>query len=298
MDSTPPFPAPDPILPTDPTHAYWQADAPDHARAVQEVQAKLRAEAPARLPVESPAGLTPPQSAEPNPLAPYTPDAVALPALPADHAWDEARVGQFSTLSQQIGLNHAQVTGLLDFAAAWLPTLEDSELGPRAEAAFQQTVARLGISPDQARQLLDFHRQSYDLSASSAPSDAALATLDGLRGEWGAQFPDKLARAKTAVRSLGGAEIVSLLDETGLGDDPRVIRMFERFGALLDRERTSGADHTAAVDPGALSRDAAERLIREILDDAKSPYYDAGHPRHRATVEHVRRLYARAYPAA
>jgi hypothetical protein len=204
-------------------------------------------------------------------------------------------------MAEQLGLSHAQATGLLDFYATWAPRLGDlgdPTIGQRAQQAFEQETARLGLSSDQAKQVLDFHAAYQRGADIAAPSDAALSTLHTLRSEWGVQFTDKLARAKTAVRSLGGAEIISILEETGLGDDPRVIKMFERVGALLDRERTGGADAGAPVDASTLSRGAAKRLIREILDDTKSPYYDADHPRHRATVEHVRRLYARAYPAA
>jgi hypothetical protein len=292
----------DPI-PTDPTHAYWNADHPEHAAAVAEVQATLRA-APTdpRLSVAPPTGTANPNApAEPDALAPYDPDAVTLPALPDGEAWDESGLGQFAQVAGQLGLSHAQATGLLDFYAAWAPrlgNLADPTIALRAQQAFEREATRLGLSPDQTTQVLDFHA-TYERGPDSAPpSDAAVSTLHALRAEWGAQFPDKLARAKTAVRSLGGAEIVRILEETGLGDDPRVVKMFERVGALLDRERTGGADASAPVEPTTLSRESAERLIRTILDDFKSAYYDNSHPRHTATVEHVRRLYARAYPSA
>lgn len=322
-------PTTDSFVPSDRSDPYFDADHPEHAAAVQAVQTRIRAESPepstgstapsrprgafgpfmkaaqakmhALIEEDATPATRTPDAESPKPtedaLAPYNPEAVELPALPAEHEWNQSGLGEFANVSKQIGLSHAQATGLIDFYAAWGPRLSNPDEVPKALAAFVREAERLGIAEDHARQLFDWHAGTLAGGEEAVPSDAALSTLHALRTEWGSQFDDRLARAKMAVRSIGGADIVEMLEETGLGNDPRVIRLFARFGESLDRERTGGADASSPVEPSTLSPEAAERLINTILDDAKSAYYDSGSPRHRATVEHVKRLYARAYPS-
>jgi hypothetical protein len=77
---------------------------------------------------------------------------------------------------------------------------------------------------------------------------------------------------------------------------------FERVGKLLDSEKTGGVEarpRPAAwgSSPPPRSPEAAQRRIRELTEDPKGAYWNARHPSHADTVEHVRRLYEQAYPA-
>jgi hypothetical protein len=190
----------------------------------------------------------------------------------------------FEKLSNALSFTPQQAQGHLRFAEAW--ALTPGEDDARARDAFTVEAERLGLNPDQARQLIGW----WDaLPATDAPmGEGAARTLAELRHEWGARFEDRLTRAKIAVRQLGGAEMIQWLEETGLGDDPRMVRHFEQLGGRLDAVRTGSQQP-------ARSPEAAKWRIREIMADPKHAYYDAGHPEHHATVELLQGLFRQAY---
>jgi hypothetical protein len=93
--------------------------------------------------------------------------------------------------------------------------------------------------------------------------------------------------------------MIAVLNESGLGDDFRVIRFMDRVGKLLDAEKTGGVEakpsaHGSERTPR--SPEAALRRIREIQGDVTGPFRRKEHPQHAELVEHVRRLYKTAYP--
>lgn len=47
-----------------------------------------------------------------------------------------------------------------------------------------------------------------------------------LRREWGEAYERNIAAAKSAARRIGGQELIDMVDETRLGNDPEIIKMF------------------------------------------------------------------------
>lgn len=56
------------------------------------------------------------------------------------------------------------------------------------------------------------------------------------RKEWGSDFDKRLAAVRAVVRD-GGEEFAALLEETGLGNDPTIIRNMDRLAAARQRRR-------------------------------------------------------------
>jgi hypothetical protein len=92
------------------------------------------------------------------------------------------------------------------------------------------------------------------------------------------------------VAEFGGEPLGQFLDETGLGDDPRLIRAFARIAEMVGEDSLVG---TGERDFIATPEAAREEIARGLRDPA---YFDANHPEHAASVDRMRGLFATAYP--
>jgi hypothetical protein len=136
----------------------------------------------------------------------------------------------------------------------------------------------LGLSPRQAQGILamyaDMERQGLKERGSATAS-----RISELKTEWGAAFPNNLALAKSATRQLFGERFITMLNRTGLGDDPDLIRGMVKAG------RTLQEDGVIEVGEGFTSISSAQDEVNAVMNldkDArtKHPYWNdklAGH---------------------
>jgi hypothetical protein len=149
------------------------------------------------------------------------------------------------------------------------------------EAAARGWFHEAGLSQAEARRAWDsFH--AYSLKPEQRTDDAiARARSDSeaaLRREWGEAYEAKLRKAKTFVRDVGGERLVALLEETGTGNDPVLIRM---AAGLAERDAATLSPERAATELARLMRQPA--------------YLDRGHPDHNALVERVYQIHRRRH---
>ena len=190
------------------------------------------------------------------PPAPITPDnahayALKRPDLPQGIPWDEGFEKAALPIAHGLGLSPQQLQGLVDFYA-----------GHQAEA-----FAAAG----RARQL-----------------EETRAT-ETLRAEWGPDYTVKLSQAARAARYFGGDELVNLLNESGLGNNPQLIRAFEKAGALLGEDSLKGAAESSGR---SLAPADAMRKARELMQ--KPGYLKREHPDHFDLVAEVNAMFERA----
>ncbi|MFN9542802.1 MAG: hypothetical protein ACK59B_06405 [Alphaproteobacteria bacterium] len=188
-----------------------------------------------------------------SPAAPEAPQAYALkrPDLPEGVPWDEGFEKAALPIAQGLGLTPQQLQGLVDFYA-----------GHQAEA-----FAAAGRA-----------RQLEETRASEA-----------LRAEWGPDYTVKRSQAARAARYVGGEELVSMLNESGLGKNPQLIRAFERAGALLGEDTLKG--NSPGGSAGLAPADAM-RKARELMQ--KPGYLKREHPDHFDLVAEVNAMFERA----
>jgi hypothetical protein len=116
--------------------------------------------------------------------------------------------------------------------------------------------------------------------------------LGALQKEWGEAFGDKAQKALVAVQKFGGTELMGVLEQTGLGDHPALIKAFEQVASLLREDDL----------PGGLGRSTkmspveAKTKIAQTLGDGSHPFHISGHPGNKAAIEEMSKLYAIAYP--
>ncbi|MFT5440054.1 MAG: hypothetical protein ACI9MJ_001921 [Alphaproteobacteria bacterium] len=91
----------------------------------------------------------------------------------------------------------------------------------------------------------------YEAESGNDESDDPGATeiLDILRRDWGDEFDANLSYARDAVERFADTDLIALFEETGLGNNPRVVRAAAQIGQQLATENTQGPSDLSGARP-------------------------------------------------
>jgi len=191
---------------------------------------------------------------------PETADKYALPdvKLPEGMAIDEKLRTNFTTRAHDLGLSTKQAAGLYEW---W-----NSEMGGQHTAGSQ------------------------------ARAQAEEQGVASLRTEWGQAFDQKLGDAKAGLAHYAEGDLVAYLEQSRLGNDPRLIKTFAKLGAQLREDGIVGRG--GAGDGGMKSPTEARQEIAALRQDAQfsKAYMDGKAPGHKEAVERMSRLHQMAFP--
>lgn len=109
--------------------------------------------------------------------------------------------------------------------------------------SFQTMAKEYNLTQEQAQKLVDF-----DVQRQTEFAQAQEQALEARANEWadktradkelgGERLTENLSVSKKALDKFGTPELVKLLDETGLGNHPDMIRVFYRIGKALGDEK-------------------------------------------------------------
>jgi len=155
---------------------------------------------------------------------------------------------------------------------------------------------KAGILPNQLNQLLAGYAAAVDTAGEEATKQQELEQvkqIDGLRKEWGMAFEQNVAEAKSAVKFLNDAAFNEWLDKTGMGNNPTMIKVFNKFGQLLKEDSIKGQPENVG---GALSPANAKSELQKIHGNLDHPFYKKEHINHQNAVDEVNQLSHMAYP--
>ena len=112
-----------------------------------------------------------------------------------------------------------------------------------------------------------------------------------LKKEYGTAYDDRVGLARRAVRSFGSDELIKVLEQTGLGDHPELIKAFSRIGSEL----SSGQQFKDAEQSGqfGVTPDMAKEQIAKIRSNPA--LYDTSHSEHKVLNEKLTQLTEVAY---
>ena len=122
---------------------------------------------------------------------------------------------------------------------------EGYEFDPHTLNAFSEVAKELGMPQESAQKILD--------KMAPAMAEKEAARMDEIRNEWadaakadkefgGDKLTDSLASAKKALDAFGTPELTTLLNESGLGNHPEVIRFIVKVGKKVSEDTfVSGA---------------------------------------------------------
>lgn len=136
---------------------------------------------------------------------------------------------------------------------------EGTELGETVMGEFKDAAKELNLSQDDAQKMLNKVLPSMKASYENQIDTAKTAWAEASTGDsefGGDALPANLSTAKKALETYGSENLRGLLNETGLGNHPEVIRMLWRVGQTLNED---------GVVPGVPAKgremDAAKRLF-------------------------------------
>lgn len=174
---------------------------------------------------------------------------------------------------------------------------------------FREAAYAVNMPADMAHKLHDQFLQARLEQAAAhwqADRDRAAEAVSTLSQEWGSSYHTNLELARRAVAELGGPDLKEVLEETGLGDDPSLVRAFAAIGRRIYAEERieSQGDFEAAAKSQASDTPAhpgpaiaAQREILRLRSDDKFmlAYADRAHPSHEIAQAEMDALYAAAY---
>ena len=117
---------------------------------------------------------------------------------------------------------------------------EGRELDSDVTSAFTEVARELNMPQDEAQKVID--KMAPVLEARTAKMLEAATTEWGNAAKTdkefgGDKFDESLATAKSFLTEFGTPEITQLLNQSGLGNHPEVIRLFYRAGKALGPDR-------------------------------------------------------------
>lgn len=206
--------------------------------------------------------------------------------IPGKHATDEDWKGVYEKLGLPKDIKEYAVK--ID---------ETASLDKAFVEKFKETAHKAGILPAQAQKLADWFAETNKLSETEVAKvrqQKVEADLKALQTEWGAAYPKKLQAAGTVIRELGDADLVKYLDESGLGNDTKLIKLLASVQEKFMKEDTAIGGEGSLNQ--ALAPKDALNAANKIMSDFSHPYHNKDHANHKAAVDEVRDLFAMAYP--
>lgn len=201
--------------------------------------------------------------------------------LPKDGVWDEVARAKLGIPREPGGYKLAR------------PELPQ---GVNYDEAFEKAALpiahKLGLTPAQVQGLLDFYAghqaQSFQgVMRNRVEEETQSAGL--LRQEWGGAYDAKVAQAARAARYFGGQELIEFLNQSGVGNNPELVRAFAKIGSMMSEDSLKiGRAHGFSITPEEARREANKLM-------ASPAYTNRDHPEHASSVEQVQQLFERAY---
>ncbi|SNR73743.1 hypothetical protein SAMN05192560_0777 [Methylobacillus rhizosphaerae] len=106
-------------------------------------------------------------------------------------------------------------------------------------SAFSEVAKELNLSQDNAQKVLDKMAPVIQQQQVQQLSQARAAWVETVKADkeiGGDKLNENLAIAQRGIKHVGSPELTTLLNESGLGDHPEVIRTFVRIGKLFSED--------------------------------------------------------------
>lgn len=111
-------------------------------------------------------------------------------------------------------------------------------------AKYKDLAKNLNLKPEAAQAILDFEAERLSAGAAAA----AAAWQEQVKQEHGDKLPLVLATCAKAIDQFGGDELRTLLDQTGLGNHPLLVKAFYKAGTLIKEDKSVSSNGTATGD--------------------------------------------------
>lgn len=164
---------------------------------------------------------------------------------------------------------------------------------------FYQEAHRIGLNKQQAAALVRWQAQAAHegTEASIVEMESHLAQAqEAMRKEFGNAYEQNLDMAQQAAKQFGGEELIALLNSTGLGNEPAVIKAFANIGKAISNDEVIGGGGRQSF---ILSPAEAKKAIADKKRDPNfmKAYEDRSAQGHAEAVAEMGDLFKVAYPS-
>ena len=169
---------------------------------------------------------------------------------------------------------------------------DSEEMNDFREAAFE-----LGLTQNQAHNLLEKvaeNAQNEQAKHNEALEQAEMQGFKQLQKDWGGDYDKNMDYARRAFGRYASPEALELMENTGLGNHPEMLKLFSKIGEQLSEEQLLPGNASGfGQSPGD-----AESTLRERMNDPefRNALINAHHPNHKEAVAEKSKLYGRMYP--
>lgn len=148
----------------------------------------------------------------------------------------------------------------------------------------------LGVLPTQAQALVNWMGEQNKNAVVDLKKSLTTQTEESvgkLKTEWGAAFDEKVSDAQKAVSHFADADAIKYLNESGLTNDPTLVKLFAKVAGVLKED---GIIRENAQGSSVLTPAEAKTQMGIIMANMDHPFYQKEHPNHKAAVDEVTNL--------
>ena len=128
---------------------------------------------------------------------------------------------------------------------------EDISFQPDKLQAFKELAGELKLSSEQVQKLVDFETQAARENAAQIDEEKRNIVAEWARQTkalYGAKLDEEISFALRAANAFGGPEFRALLEDTGLGNHPVMIRTLVGIGRSISEDACPGGQPAAPQD--------------------------------------------------
>jgi len=176
----------------------------------------------------------------------------SIPKL-GENATDEDRAAFFTALGRPETEDKYELTKPTDMPEG-MPYSEDVEKG------FKTAAHALGLSQTQMQGLFGWYMEGTagafkaDAEARQTASDAG---MEAIKKEHGDLYPEYVKTVDRAVQMFGGDEFKKFMDDSGMGNNPAIVKTFYNIGKAMSEDtfvdgKFGGGDRKVGTDGKAV----------------------------------------------
>lgn len=128
---------------------------------------------------------------------------------------------------------------------------EGISFAPETLEAFKSLAREINLTQEQAQKLVDYE-SSFVLRGQADEQEEKRQTLERwaqqTRALYGAKLEEEISFALRAADAFGGPDFRALLEDTGLGNHPVIIRMLSGVGKAIGEDAFPGGKPAAPQD--------------------------------------------------
>ena len=163
---------------------------------------------------------------------------------------------------------------------------------------FREFAHDTGLTQDQADNILKLYgdiQEEQEESQQNSLDELRTNTTMELQKEWGKNFDGKMDYAKRAFAQFASPELSQLMDESGMGNHPEMLRVFAKVGELMGEDSLVVG---TGLGSSQLSPEQAQQEIQALYSDKEfsKSYRDNKDPAHKTAMSKMERLFKQAYP--